>query len=195
VENQKTTKGITPTIDTFCRWAIETTMKHNTVTTLPPSQAEQELRRSFLKTALASVGLTLSTAAVASLVQGCETDETAPTSPSVAVDVNISGIPGLAEPGNIVTRAIPGVNSGIPVFISRISATTFLVFTTVCTHAGCTVEHGAHLGDELLCPCHQSVFSKEGTVISGPIGGGSVSNLPRFASAYNPTTQILSITP
>lgn len=37
--------------------------------------------------------------------------------------------------------------------------------STVCTHLGCIVKSGA---DGFDCPCHGSVFAKDGTVRKGP---------------------------
>jgi menaquinol-cytochrome c reductase iron-sulfur subunit len=41
------------------------------------------------------------------------------------------------------------------------------VFSPVCTHLGCQV--GWDRGTQrFVCPCHNSVFTKDGTVVSGP---------------------------
>lgn len=45
-----------------------------------------------------------------------------------------------------------------------------------CTHLGCRLNFQEKEG-QLLCPCHQSRFSKDGVRISGP----AKKNLPRFA--------------
>ena len=37
-----------------------------------------------------------------------------------------------------------------------------------CTHAGCTVEWKGKKGQELHCPCHDSVFNGQGMPQSGP---------------------------
>jgi len=50
------------------------------------------------------------------------------------------------------------------VFLVR-KGNTFRCLSAICTHLGCTVnraDHGYH------CPCHGSVFSDEGKVVSGP---------------------------
>jgi cytochrome b6-f complex iron-sulfur subunit len=47
-----------------------------------------------------------------------------------------------------------------------------------CTHLGCRLNYQEKEGT-LLCPCHQSRFSKEGVRISGP----AQKNLPRFPVA------------
>ena len=44
-------------------------------------------------------------------------------------------------------------------------------FSPVCTHLGCQVfwDKGRQ---QFVCPCHNSVFAKDGTVVSGPAPRG-----------------------
>jgi cytochrome b6-f complex iron-sulfur subunit len=42
-----------------------------------------------------------------------------------------------------------------------------LAFSWTCTHLGCTVPW-APAEDRFHCPCHQSVFDRQGRVVSGP---------------------------
>lgn len=51
-------------------------------------------------------------------------------------------------------------------FILRDSGGVFAM-SAVCTHLGCTVKHMDAKG-EFHCPCHGSVFDKDGTNIAGP---------------------------
>jgi Rieske Fe-S protein len=41
----------------------------------------------------------------------------------------------------------------------------FIAFSLVCTHLGCTVEQK---NDQYECPCHGSVFNREGQLEKGP---------------------------
>ncbi len=41
------------------------------------------------------------------------------------------------------------------------------VFSPVCTHLGCQVAWN-RATQQFVCPCHNSVFTKEGAVVSGP---------------------------
>jgi ubiquinol-cytochrome c reductase iron-sulfur subunit len=46
----------------------------------------------------------------------------------------------------------------------------YLAYSRVCTHAGCPVAIYRSAQEQLLCPCHQSLFdvAHDGAVISGP---------------------------
>ena len=43
----------------------------------------------------------------------------------------------------------------------------FTVISNICTHLGCRVRWIANDG-QFHCPCHNGVFAKDGTVVSGP---------------------------
>lgn len=49
-------------------------------------------------------------------------------------------------------------------FVIR-SGNDFHVISAICTHLGCTVQWR---GDEFACPCHGSVFNRQGAVLGGP---------------------------
>jgi Rieske Fe-S protein len=44
----------------------------------------------------------------------------------------------------------------------------FYAMSSVCTHAGCPTRAGASAADGLFCPCHGSLFDRNGTVLRGP---------------------------
>jgi len=55
-----------------------------------------------------------------------------------------------------------------PVLIAR-DAGGLYALTITCTHAGCDVEpQGADPSANLVCPCHGSVFDRNGAVVRGP---------------------------
>ncbi len=74
----------------------------------------------------------------------------------------------------VATADVP-VGSGVilkdqELVVTQPTKGTFLAFSAICTHQGCPV--GTITGDQILCPCHGSVFSAEdGSVIQGPAGG------------------------
>lgn len=41
----------------------------------------------------------------------------------------------------------------------------------LCPHQGCTVQWNAS-SNRWVCPCHNSIFEPDGTLISGPAGEG-----------------------
>jgi Rieske Fe-S protein len=43
----------------------------------------------------------------------------------------------------------------------------FIAMSNICTHLGCRVRW-IDDREEFFCPCHNAVFAKDGTVVSGP---------------------------
>ncbi|MCX6141523.1 MAG: Rieske 2Fe-2S domain-containing protein [Candidatus Kapabacteria bacterium] len=152
-------------------------------------------RRFFLHKAAASIGLAISAPAIAMLVSACERDEVTPKPPTgTTVTFDVTTAPELAIVGGITLTFVEGLNGGSPVFISRIALNTFAVFSSVCTHAACEVSLPSAPGENCICGCHRSMFSsKDGSVVQQPITGRAT-DLPRFASTFNSTTNILTIT-
>lgn len=66
---------------------------------------------------------------------------------------DLQTIGGFAYSGNII--------------IIRSGENSYLAFSKICTHEGCTVAYN-HSEGELPCPCHGSVFSTSGAVLEGP---------------------------
>jgi Rieske Fe-S protein len=153
-----------------------------------------EHRRHFLRLATSSIGVVLTAPMLAALVSSCETDETQPSGPTNTHDVPLSKYPELEVVGGITADIIPGLNGDRAVFISRVSDTAFVVFSTVCTHQGCTVELPEAPGANCICGCHAAEYSStDGKVILQPLSG-SATDLPKFASSYNATSNVLTIT-
>ncbi|MFN3005514.1 Rieske (2Fe-2S) protein [Mycolicibacterium wolinskyi] len=112
--------------------------------------------------ALVGTGITLAAGTVA----GCATYGKPPaeTSPPAAA-------PGAAAPSvsAIAKTADVPVGSGVivgDVVITQPTAGDFQGFSSVCTHAGCTVSEV--VGASINCPCHGSSFNLDGTVANGP---------------------------
>ncbi len=56
----------------------------------------------------------------------------------------------------------------IPAYVVQPVKGTFVAFSAVCTHAGCTVGFERSV-QEFVCPCHGSIFdAKTGAVLQGP---------------------------
>jgi nitrite reductase/ring-hydroxylating ferredoxin subunit len=151
-------------------------------------------RRNFLRQATASVGLVLSAPVIAGIVSGCEKDESNPTSPTgQTFPINVSQISDLSSLGGITLQSVAGLNDGEPVFISRIDATTFAVFSSVCTHDGCPVDLPANSSANCVCPCHRAEFSRtDGSVLRQPLVG-SATNLKRFSATFDQQTGVLTV--
>lgn len=151
-------------------------------------------RRHFLRSAAASIGLAISSTAVATLVAGCERDESNPTPSGTTFQLNIAAVPELAAVGGITLRFIEGLNGGAPVFVSRIAENTFVVFSSICTHAGCEVGLPASSGANIICSCHGAQFASADGAVRRQPSSGRATDLQRFPSAFNSTTNILTIT-
>jgi Rieske Fe-S protein len=56
--------------------------------------------------------------------------------------------------------------SGKPAIVTRLTSSSAVCFSAICTHMGCTVAPKAN---ELDCPCHGSRFNlRTGAVLNGP---------------------------
>ena len=107
--------------------------------------------------------------AAASVLVGCggEGEGTADGSPSAGESAG-----GSAAGTVLVATADVPVGSGVilkdqELVVAQPTEGTFVAFSAICTHQGCPV--GTITGDQVLCPCHGSVFSAEdGSVIDGP---------------------------
>jgi Rieske Fe-S protein len=78
------------------------------------------------------------------------------------------------QSGNIVgkTSDVP-VGSGAilgGVVVTQPTVGTFLAFSPVCPHKGCTCD--AVTGGLINCPCHGSKFNLNGAVVTGPATTG-----------------------
>jgi thiosulfate dehydrogenase (quinone) large subunit len=68
--------------------------------------------------------------------------------------------------GGAVAVTVPG--SGTPALLAHPTADTFVAFSRVCTHAGCSVDI-APGGRTFRCPCHGAVYdAATGAVLAGP---------------------------
>jgi len=72
------------------------------------------------------------------------------------------------------------------IIVVRTGETTFEATSAICTHRRCSV---AYNGTVLRCPCHGSQFTLEGAVVGGP----ATVPLKPYETAFDPTTNILSI--
>lgn len=116
-------------------------------------------RRQFL----AAVAATAAAAAAASALEACGS----PAGPSFA----IVGPPQVKVALMAVGQTV-GVDNvgegGVGMAVTRLSATSVVAVSRLCTHQACTVGLPGTPGGAMQCPCHGSVFTVQGAVVQGP---------------------------
>ena len=68
----------------------------------------------------------------------------------------------------------------------RLSDTRFAAVNLTCTHKGCTVEYN---GTRFVCPCHGSMYDREGKVLEGP----STKDLKTYESTYDAAANTVTV--
>jgi Rieske Fe-S protein len=132
-------------------------------------------RRSFvLQSALLAAS-----AALAACAAG---DTSAPTLPSTGNTVNVNNTPALASVGGV---ALVNIGS-VPLAIVRTGASSFLALSRICPHQGGTIQQS---GGGFQCPVHGATFNSTGQWI----GGQRTSSMHSYATSYDATSGILTI--
>lgn len=106
--------------------------------------------------------------------------------PSGTLTITVSQYPALATIDKLVQVDLDRA-------VARTGASTFRALSTICTHQGC--DAAVTTGNIIECPCHQSRFNVDGTVINGPDGApaSSIRSLPVLPTTYNAQTDELTI--
>ena len=86
--------------------------------------------------------------------------------------------PSLQNVGGSVQTTLQTASGPKSVFITRVTSGSVITVSTVCTHAGCTLNPYDSAAEDYTCPCHNSVFNSQGAVVTGP----AVTPLPTYAS-------------
>ena len=141
-------------------------------------------RREFLKVSAV-------VAAGALFIAGCGNGQIGPTAvPDAGANgvptdgpkaIKVADFPDLAIPDHLVPVADLRA-------AKRLTATTFAAYSLICTHQQCATNVAPN-GDEIVCPCHGSVFDVNGNVSRGPANAA----LPQLTTTYDPVTDILTI--
>lgn len=144
-------------------------------------------RRRFL----ALVPATLGAGALSSVLGGCGANTGEVIDGTVTVQngqalVPFSQFPKLASVGGHVVVA---TGSGGRYIVIRTSATDAVTLTAVCTHAHCLVGYQAST-QEIVCPCHGSVYSSSGAVLQGP----AIAPLATFPATLDATGVTITVT-
>lgn len=91
-----------------------------------------------------------------------QTSSDGPPSPTATPDGTL-----VADTGEVPVNGGKIIPDDGGTVITQPSAGTYKAFTSTCTHQGCTV--GAVANNQIVCPCHGSIYSAEdGSVIQGP---------------------------
>ena len=88
------------------------------------------------------------------------------------VDVTVAGTALASDGGAAVVESVAGV-----FLVSRTSANSFTAIDATCTHEGCTVTNVD--GDQYVCPCHGSRYTRSGQVVHGP----AMASLRRYTTS------------
>ena len=136
-------------------------------------------RRQFLaRSTLAAAGA----AALAACGDGQFGPVAVSSTNSGPLTIKVADYPGLASTGTLV-RISP---ASALIAVKRTGTSSFTALSVVCTHEGC---ESSLSGTGFVCFCHGSQFDNNGHVTQGPAS----SNLPSFATAYNASTDVLTI--
>jgi Rieske Fe-S protein len=93
--------------------------------------------------------------------------------PTGRVDVTVAGTALVSEGGAAIVESVAGV-----FLLSRTSANSFTALDATCTHEGCTVTNSD--GDQYVCPCHGSRYTRSGQVVHGP----AMASLRRYTTSF-----------
>ena len=159
-------------------------------------QCPNSERRAFLLNAAASLGVVLSSSALASLLSSCENDTTKPSTTGQKVEFDVTSEPALAQVGGIVKRSFGSNNGGMPVFIVRTGETSFLVLSSRCTHDGHEVDLPQQAGGKLVCGLHFAEYDPRTGAQTKPPSGRSTTTGPlqQFPATFDANRNILTIT-
>jgi len=135
------------------------------------SQEGKMGRRDFMKAVIAAIsgaiGVAIGLPAIAYVVGPAlqkETDEWIRLGSVNKVEVNI---PALFK--TVIEKQTGWINAEeeFSVYVLTTNGREFIVISNICTHLGCKVRWIPDR-DGFFCPCHNGVFAKDGSVVSGP---------------------------
>jgi Rieske Fe-S protein len=131
-------------------------------------------RRKFLELGVQSASVLALSSPMVSLLSACGSATTTSTSIGTITAItgvatmNFSDYPQLAAAGGSIHVTIKANSGSIDMFVTRVNGTTATAVSVKCTHQSCTLGSYTSSTQKFLCPCHGSVFSYAGAVISGP---------------------------
>lgn len=128
--------------------------------------------------------LTVTAGAVAAAaLPGCASFVATPVTPeNGVVRLVLRNFPALEQAGGHV-RIRPGADAA-PLYVLNNGGGRYAVLSPICTHLQCTV---ALEGTQFLCPCHGSMYDREGAVLRGP----AMRSLQRFPAEVTPDGELV----
>ena len=101
---------------------------------------------------------------VAGLVGACASMVVTPVTPTGGVvRLPLRDYPRLRQPGGALKIRPEG--SARMYYVLALDDGDFAVVSPICKHQGCTVDIAR---DRLECPCHGSMYTRDGAVLRGP---------------------------
>lgn len=117
---------------------------------------------------LCAASVAVAGAAAGATLSGCGAAEPMDTGPPATCNGNPTGPLVVTDAATLPVGQARLINDGNTpgVYLYR-DANGYLALSLSCTHAGCAVGYTA--GDTMYkCPCHNSLYKLDGTVMSGP---------------------------
>ena len=135
------------------------------------SEDKQLGRRNFMKVAIAGIGGLIGAAlglpAIPYIMGPAlqkESDDWIQLGSINKVEINI---PTLFKKKIEIQTGWIDTEEEISVYVLTSNGQDYVVMSNVCTHLACRVRWIPEK-DNFFCPCHNGVFAKDGTVVSGP---------------------------
>ena len=137
-----------------------------------------EQRRKFLQGALSTVGVAAISGSTLAVLSGCGSTNssggdsaagtTIPNSTNSVYAFAFSQYPQLQSAGSSIHVSVSATSGTKDIYVTRLSAGQAIAVSTICTHAGCQINSYDAGAQQYLCPCHNSVFAADGSVVRGP---------------------------
>ena len=136
-------------------------------------------RRRFLGQGMQSATVAMVGTPALSLLASCGLSSSTPGSnagPATAISnssnniytLSFSQFAALQNSGGSVHISVAATSGQQDLFVTRVSSTSVVAVSTVCTHQGCTLNTFDSNAQQYACPCHGSVFNANGGVVTGP---------------------------
>jgi nitrite reductase/ring-hydroxylating ferredoxin subunit len=169
-------------------------MKDNIV----PQLSVIPTRRQFISNALQNAGIIFCAGSLAGFIQSCESNETPSGNSSngtqIDIPLNTSGLEELSKVGGAAYINVPNQNNNKDILIIRLTETSFLAFTSICSHQGCSVQPPDTEYLNIYCACHGAEFNPESGIVVKQPTSGSATSLTSFPVKYNSVINAITIT-